>query len=117
MTFLSCTGNEKKLIDCSFIKFPFFVFHSNDAGVKCFNDTTGNAHAFTKLETVISNGVVGGVCTLGEVRLVGGPTNSSGRVEVCFDGQWGTLCGDRNSSSTANVICTQLGFASQGMIL
>ena len=54
---------------------------------------------------------------MGDVRLVGGPTNSSGRVEVCFDGQWGTLCGNFLRNSTANIICGQLGFSSTGICI
>ena len=30
-------------------------------------------------------------CEMGEVRLVGGVTNSSGRLEVCGNGVWGTI--------------------------
>ena len=44
----------------------------------------------------------------GEIRLVGGD-NSSGRVEICLDGGWGTVCDDGWGRNDARVVCRQLG--------
>ena len=42
---------------------------------------------------------------------MGGSSDFEGRVEVCLDGEWGTVCADFSwSDSAAQVICNQLGF-------
>ncbi|XP_022108363.1 deleted in malignant brain tumors 1 protein-like isoform X2 [Acanthaster planci] len=44
------------------------------------------------------------------VRLVDGMSYASGRVEIFFRGQWGTVCSSGWGINDATVICNQLGF-------
>ena len=56
-------------------------------------------------------------CTNGNLRLRGGANAMEGRVEICINGVWGTICGGRWDNSDAQVACTQLGFLSLGEML
>ena len=46
------------------------------------------------------------------MRVVDGPSNNLGRVEVYLNGVWGTVCGvvTQFSRASAEVICRQLGY-------
>ena len=53
-------------------------------------------------------------CTDGEIRLVGGVTSREGRVEICVEQIWGTVCDNGWSITDARVACRQLGFPTIG---
>lgn len=48
------------------------------------------------------------------MRLVGGSSASEGRVEVCINETYGTICDNGWTTNDANVICGQLGYLTRG---
>ena len=49
------------------------------------------------------------VCA-GDIRLVGGSVPSQGRVELFYEGQWGTIFGFIGPAAVAHVACRQAGY-------
>ena len=54
-------------------------------------------------------------CTDGDVRLADKLSKGEGRVEICYNGIWGSVCDSSAWSYTeAAVVCRQLGYNSLG---
>lgn len=50
------------------------------------------------------------ICNDYDVRIVDGPTESDGIVQVCYKGHWGTVCASSWNAEEALVVCRQLGY-------
>ncbi|VDI52977.1 deleted in malignant brain tumors 1 protein [Mytilus galloprovincialis] len=86
---VKCTGLESSLADCVQSKkadLDSCSFNSNDAGVLCYNST--------------------GI----QYRLQGSKNPSVGRVEISYDGSWGSVCSWSWKTADAKVMCKQLNY-------
>ena len=86
-----CIGNETSLFDCDYLS-NHNCGHFEDVGLVC-------------LETCSTDG---------EVRLVGGKYDNEGRVEICKNQQWTTICDDNWDNLDAAVACRSAGLPSEG---
>ncbi|XP_036417696.1 deleted in malignant brain tumors 1 protein-like, partial [Colossoma macropomum] len=81
---VACSGNESSLFNCSHGGFyKHNCNHGKDAGVICSGPN--------------------------EIRLVNGKSHCCGRVEIQYNGQWGTICDNNWGMKDAAVVCRQMG--------
>ena len=55
-----------------------------------------------------------GPCSPNQLRLAGSNLPNEGRVEICINSAWGTVCDDYWGGHDAIVVCRDLGFSTQG---
>ncbi len=115
---VSCTGNESSISQCSMIKALRQSCQSNlPASVICQGrllHTLYCSYSFSRHCYLPDSSFNASICNDGAIQLVEGVDNSTGRLEVCFNKAWGTVCRHRFGSMDAQVACHQLGFPTKG---
>ena len=88
----------------------------------CYNRTvllnSGTSYQGYQVAGVICQGINTSKpteCKYGDVRLVNGPRETEGRVEICAYGYWAIACDGNWNTATTRLVCKQLGFPTEGM--
>ena len=74
-------------------------------------------HPKYKTNFYLFNSTVSDSGTNYNVRLVQGPDQYAGTLQVYFNGVWGTVCVDSFTDAAASVICKQLGYMNGSVYL
>lgn len=87
---LSCYGNETSITECR------HTSHCRDVGPRRVN-----------------------CMSVSDIRLRGGKRDSEGRLEVFYNGQWGSVCGIENdfSKKEGTVACRMLGYRGDNVVV
>ena len=97
---MRCTGDESSLEQCSTgIESPSSTSYRSSpvVSVICQGNSTSQPE-----------------CNSGDLRLVGGQRDSEGRVEICAEGFWGTVCDSGWDQREAVVVCRLSGLGARG---
>ena len=110
-----CSGTEYNLTECVTGTEARESSHEDDVGVKCNTSIKRNCFCFCMVSFFLHLSVDDSYRN-GDVRLVGGPHNWEGRVEIFINGAWGTIGYTSLNSYEAQLICNQLGLSAESKV-
>ena len=94
---VNCVGNEDTLFNCTYREVPL----------------QWSLHGYTLIEAVLCQGSTNqsnnsNECIYGEVRLANSSNNTEGRVEICTEGMWVSVCDRHWGIKETHHFCKQL---------
>ena len=111
MSYVYCYSPSDSLLDC-YIRYRYSVYYDNhnyDVGVRC-----QRKRAYNSFHIIIMTILPLAFCEHGNVRIAGSSDPLVGRVEVCVNNTWGTICDDYWDDNDASVVCRQLNYPGEG---
>ena len=110
---MACTGKENSLLHCNHNKLSA-ALSCGDGGV-----AGATCLGMTKLVFMLWHYQLNSYnlesCTEGTVRLSGSSKTFLGRVEICLDLTWTTICDEHWDFKDAQVVCRELGYSPYGI--
>ena len=105
---VNCSGSEDSIFDCSYNQLTdYSCGQYDDASVICQRKFIIQYCRLTLADIV--NDVQNSNCSSGDIRLTGGSNAYEGRVELCINGVWGSVCDSGWDDREAHAVCRQLG--------
>ena len=106
LTYVNCVGDEDTLFNCTYTKLSL---------QRSLQDYTSIAAVLCQGSANQSNN--SNECTSGEVRLANSSNNIEGRVEVCTEKIWVSVCDSYWGRFETRLFCKQLlGHTAKGMV-
>ncbi|XP_065890017.1 scavenger receptor cysteine-rich domain-containing group B protein-like isoform X1 [Dysidea avara] len=102
-TSVDCTGLEFNIGECQWSVMTDTCTSSNAVGISCTQATSNPLMEF-QLQLIDANGIVTLPITTTST------VTANGRLEVFYNGHWGTVCSDGFTVQSGEVACKQLGY-------
>ena len=109
MTNVYCDETKTTVLDCGYKTNTLSCGHAMDAGVACL----GKLIVLMFTYKILQNGTLDS-CKDGDVRLSGPSSAFAGRVEICIEQTWTTVCDQFWEIEEAAVVCRQLNYSAFG---
>ena len=108
-----CKPSDLSLLECGFTRYTGNINDVQDVIIVCQKRMCLHGiNCIRKPALLIMHTAT---CEDGDVKLVGGMSETEGRLEVCFNQRWTTVDGNGWTNSDTEVACRQLDYPTSGI--